>query len=500
MNKLAGSYPRDVDSGSLIDVVAYATIAFLYEREPGRSVDRVLARLGQCLDVDHVVLVPLDPAQEARSWSAGPPGDWEAARKALADAEEWMRQLGQGSVVPVTSARARQTPPGALKAWGAASLCLAPLFVNSAWWGVLVIVDGKRPRHWSRAHGKALLAIAATLGAGLQADFDNNRLSESRANLISARRSAQTYRSRLDELILASQDAILVIEADGFVSRCNESAHRLFGSRLSRRPGNSFQDYFPLSIRQTVATMVGEARSGCATHARAVDVASGTGCRNLLLSTFPLGDARGTVAVVARDQTETVLYRDKLEHSLAAAIEALASAVEARDPYTAGHQRRAAALARRIAMAMGLPEEEARGVYTAAIIHDIGKIRVPAEILTCPRRLEPAEMDLIRLHPQAGHDIVSSIDFPWPVAKVILQHHEKVDGSGYPNGLKGEAIHLGARILGVADVVEAITNHRPYRAALGLEAARVHLQAGRGTAFDPAVVDACLDVVATGGI
>lgn len=482
--------PRATDACALVDVVAYSTIAFLYERDTSRSIERVLARLGQGLEVDHMVLAPLDLLQPARAWAAGAARDWLEARHALPLATEWMRQLAQGSVVSLNAHRLAE--PDQMKRWGAASLCMAPVFVSGGWWGVLAAVDSHRSRNWTRTHRKVLLAVAGALSAALQSDLATSRLTETQ-------RSARSYRSRLDELILASQDAILVVEADGFVSRCNEQVHLLFGSRLTRRPGNNYRDYFPFLLRPMITDMVAEARAGRATHARAVDVASGTGNRNLLLSVFPLGGQPGTVAVVARDQTETVRFRDKLERSLEATIEALACAVEARDPYTAGHQRRTASLARRIAIAMGLPDEEVRGVHTAAIIHDIGKIRVPAEILTCPRRLDPAEMALIRLHPQAGHDIVKTIDFPWPVGEMILQHHEKMDGTGYPQGLVRDQIHPGARIIGVADVVEAITNHRPYRAALGLDEAKAQLLVGRGTAFDPEVVDACLGVLDQGG-
>ncbi|HSV29622.1 MAG TPA: HD domain-containing phosphohydrolase, partial [Candidatus Omnitrophota bacterium] len=320
-------------------------------------------------------------------------------------------------------------------------------------------------------------------------------LQESHANLLNAQRRADTYRKRLDELVLASHDAILIIEPDGFVSRWNKPANELFGFGSAHRPGRVFSDFLPFAMRDQVTRMVSEARFGHASHAQAFDVAVGLGCRNLLVSAFPLGDPPGTVAVVAQDQTETVLFREQLAKSMEATIEALASAMEARDPYTAGHQRRTAELARRIALKMGLPEDEARGVYTAAVIHDIGKICVPAEILTCPRRLNDAELALIRMHSQAGHDIVRSVRFPWPVAVMILQHHERMDGSGYPNGITGSQIHVGARIIGVADAVEAITNHRPYRAALGLDVARQELVKGKFGPFAPDAVDACLAVL-----
>jgi PAS domain S-box-containing protein len=182
----------------------------------------------------------------------------------------------------------------------------------------------------------------------------------------------------------------------------------------------------------------------------------------------------------------------RLEKSLEDTIQAIATTIEARDPYTAGHQRRAARLAAAIAREMGLPEARVVGVQRGAEIHDIGKIYVPSEILNRPGRLSSAEFDLVRSHPEVGYDIVKDVDFPWPVGEMILEHHERVDGSGYPRGLKGDEIVLEAKILAVADVVDAMTSHRPYRVALGLEAALAEIEANRGRFYDPAVADACL--------
>ena len=175
-----------------------------------------------------------------------------------------------------------------------------------------------------------------------------------------------------------------------------------------------------------------------------------------------------------------------------AAVAAIASTVEARDPYTAGHQRRVAEISEAIGRKIGLDEHAIVGVSLAAHIHDIGKLAVPAEILARPGPLHPAEMELVKTHSRAGHDIVAGIDFPWPVAEMILQHHERLDGRGYPQGLRGDEIVIGARIIAVADTVEAMASHRPYRPSVGLAAALDELTAGRGTAFDPVVVDACL--------
>ncbi len=182
----------------------------------------------------------------------------------------------------------------------------------------------------------------------------------------------------------------------------------------------------------------------------------------------------------------------KLKDSLFEFISALSSTLEMRDPYTAGHQRRVAQLAVTIAKELQLSEEQVEGLHLAGVVHDIGKIRIPAEILSNPRKLNEMEFGLIKGHSQAGYEILQSIEFPWPIAQIVLQHHERMDGTGYPQGLKGDAILCEARILAVADVVEAITSDRPYRPGLGIEAALSEIMDKRGTSYDPAVVDACV--------
>ena len=168
--------------------------------------------------------------------------------------------------------------------------------------------------------------------------------------------------------------------------------------------------------------------------------------------------------------------------------------IEKRDPYTAGHQRRVAKLCRAIGTELGLDWECIQGLRMAAAIHDLGKIHIPAAILNKPGRLSEHEMAIIRQHAQTAYEILKNIDFPWPIAEAIYQHHERLDGSGYPRGLSGDDILLEARILSVADVAEAISSFRPYRQALGTETAMAELRRGRGTLFDPDIVDICLEL------
>lgn len=190
----------------------------------------------------------------------------------------------------------------------------------------------------------------------------------------------------------------------------------------------------------------------------------------------------------------------RLQQGLEATVEALANTVERRDAYTAGHQRRVSEISTAIARRLGLSEHVVSGIRLASIIHDVGKIQVPSEILSKPGRLSPLEFALIKEHAQAGYDIVKGIDFPWPVADIILQHHEHLDGSGYPQGLTSEDILIEAKILAVADVMEAMMSHRPYRAALGIDAALAEIVAGKATHFDPAVVDACVALFREGSL
>ncbi len=184
----------------------------------------------------------------------------------------------------------------------------------------------------------------------------------------------------------------------------------------------------------------------------------------------------------------------QLENAMESAIHAIAKTVELRDPYTSGHQKRVADLASLIATEMGLSDEKVEGVYMAGLIHDIGKIRVPTDILCHPGKLSEAEFGILKPHPAMGHNILKGIEFPWPVAEIVLQHHERIDGSGYPLGVRGNQIMIKAKILAVADVVEAMSSHRPYRPALGIELALKEIDSKKGVSFDSEVVNACLNI------
>ncbi len=202
--------------------------------------------------------------------------------------------------------------------------------------------------------------------------------------------------------------------------------------------------------------------------------------------------------IAKRKKVEQELQKSysQLREVLTETVLAMGNIVEARDPYTAGHQQRVTTLACAIAGELGMTQEQIAGIGIAGLLHDIGKIMVPAEILNKPGRLDRMEFELIKAHPQVGYDILKDIDFPWPIAQIVLQHHERMDGSGYPNALNGTDILLESRILAIADVVESMSSHRPYRPALGIDAALREILDKKGSLYDPFAVDVCLRLFA----
>jgi PAS domain S-box-containing protein len=203
--------------------------------------------------------------------------------------------------------------------------------------------------------------------------------------------------------------------------------------------------------------------------------------------------------VVAHDITERKRTEEKLLLTLeslrkahGATIQVMVSAVEMRDPYTAGHQVRSADIARAIATEMGLAQDKIDGIRMAGSVHDIGKLSIPGEILTKPTKLTNVEFSLIKEHPRSGYEMLKNVESPWPLAEIVYQHHERMNGTGYPRNLKGDEIMIEARIMGVADVVEAMASHRPYRAALGIDVALEEVEKNKGVLYDDAVADACL--------
>ncbi|MFQ5956966.1 MAG: HD domain-containing phosphohydrolase [Candidatus Brocadiales bacterium] len=307
----------------------------------------------------------------------------------------------------------------------------------------------------------------------------------------------------------SAQDAIIMRDNKEKISYWNEAAERIFGYSREEATGKNFhelvipdrlhEDYFEQFkvFKETgQGPLIGETQEVIATRRDGTEFPI-----ELSISAVKLKGKWNAIGImrdiserkqVEQAQEERRQSLEKLRKALGGTIQAMAATLEARDPYTSGHQQRVAALGRAVAEEMGLPEGQVDGVRIAGIIHDTGKIAVPAEILTKPSRLTRSEFEIIKTHPRVGHDILKGIEFPWPVAQILLQHHERMDGSGYPNGLSGEEILLEARIIGGADVVEAMSSHRPYRPALGVDKALEEISQNKGTLYDANVVDACV--------
>ena len=215
--------------------------------------------------------------------------------------------------------------------------------------------------------------------------------------------------------------------------------------------------------------------------------------KNIFLKVGIMPGSKKSIASLI-DITENKKSEERLKKTMDAAIGTMSKIVEAKDPYTSGHQHRVCQLAVRIAQEMKLPQNKIEGVRIASLIHDIGKIGLPTEILSKPTKLSDIEFTLIKGHSQIGYDILKSIDFSYPIAQIVLQHHERLNGSGYPNNLRGDEIMLKAKIIGVADVVEAMSSFRPYRPALGTEKALEEITQNKGILYDPEVVDICLSL------
>jgi PAS domain S-box-containing protein/putative nucleotidyltransferase with HDIG domain len=309
---------------------------------------------------------------------------------------------------------------------------------------------------------------------------------------------------RMEQLFASSLEGVVLLDAKGRILRANRSFCDLFGFAsleevvgkeldLLVSTGDKYAEASEITARilrgENVAVEVLRYR----TDGRPLYV-------DLLGTLIPPEDHEGDLEyyVIYRDISERKRAEATLRESLARleraweqTIQILASVVELRDPYTAGHQRRVAVLAQAVARDLGLPEEEVRGIYLASLVHDVGKITVPAEVLSKPGVLSSVEFALIRTHAEAGYNILRNIDFPWPVAEIVLQHHERLDGSGYPNRLSADALRTEARILAVADVVEAMASNRPYRPSRGLDKALEEIDDGAGKRYDARVVASC---------
>ncbi len=331
-------------------------------------------------------------------------------------------------------------------------------------------------------------------------------------NSLDVREKLRKEEAFLARLFEASPEGIVLSTADGYILNANDAFCRLFGFACPEEViGYNIDDLITDEKHYEEARLLTEAVIHVI-HGESISVESvrrrsdGTFIDVSILS-VPIRIDENIIGVYAiyRDITDKKMLERAMEENIATlsyvwrqTIELLASVSELRDPYTAGHQKRVAELAKFMAMKMRLLPESVDAVEMASLVHDVGKIKVPAEILSKPGPLDEVEYLLVKTHPQAGYNLLKDIDFPWPVAEIVLQHHERLDGSGYPQGLKGKEILQEARIIAVADVVEAMASDRPYRKALGIEAALKEIKRGRGTLYDEEAVDACLDLFEEG--
>ena len=305
------------------------------------------------------------------------------------------------------------------------------------------------------------------------------RNSERRYRLLFARNLAGVYRTTLDGRFLDCNDAFARIF--GY-----DSPEEILGLQASEL-------YFDAANRE--AFIVQLRKQGTLTNFEC-RLRRKDGSPVWVLETSSLVEEEEGVPAILQgtliDITERKLAVEKLQKALESTIQAIGLTTETRDPYTAGHQRRVTQLSVAIARQTRLSQEQIEGIRIAGLLHDIGKMSIPAEILSKPSKLTDMEYCLVQDHPQVAHNILNKIEFAWPVAEIVLQHHERMDGSGYPQGLEGDKILLEACILAVADVVEAMASHRPYRPALGIEKTLEEIAQNKGILYDPVVVDACL--------
>jgi PAS domain S-box-containing protein/putative nucleotidyltransferase with HDIG domain len=317
----------------------------------------------------------------------------------------------------------------------------------------------------------------------------------------------EAVNARLHPLIEDSPLAIVALDDAQHVTIWNPAAQRLFGWERDEVLGGSV----PLGSDALSLGRIAEELRGNETSTQfetQVQDRSGRSV-DLQVSVASLGERRthspGLMAVFQDVTPQRQAERDlresleKVRRAYDSTIDAVVYITEIRDPYTAGHQKRVAELAERIAVEIGQDAQQVSGIRTAALIHDVGKLSVPAEILNKPGQLTMAEYDFIKEHPVVGESIVSRIESDTPLADIVVQHHERLDGSGYPGGLKADHILPEARILAVADVVEAMSSHRPYRPSLGIDAALHEVRTGAGTLYDADIVDVCSELFATGG-
>ena len=354
-------------------------------------------------------------------------------------------------------------------------------------------------------HRQEILQFATALSVKWQAEIELRNLHQKMENLVSERTNAllqsnKQLRKEIEtrqetekalhmseanfrNMIYNNADGVLILDENSFVKFMNPAAEAIFGTKAEHFVGRPFEHLIIPGKPTELDITIGDSKS-IVVEMRVME----TEWKKKKAYLASLRDITNRKRMQQRLQDSL----DNLKEVMDETIRAMALAVEMRDPYTSGHQHRVAQLAQAIAAEINLPADAVEGVYMAASIHDIGKISLPAEILSKPVKLNEIERKMIQAHSKVGYDILNGIDFSWPIAQIVLQHHERLDGSGYPHGLGGNEILIEARIVGVADVVETMASHRPYRPSLGVEKALAEIFKNKGSLYDERVVNACL--------
>jgi response regulator RpfG family c-di-GMP phosphodiesterase len=354
-------------------------------------------------------------------------------------------------------------------------------------------------------HRQEILQFATALSAKWLAEIELRNLHDEMEDLVTERTDAllQTNKQLRKEIatrqetekalhmsevnfrnmIYNNADGILILDENSIVKFMNPAAESIFGTKAKHFVGQTFEHLIIPGKPTELDIIIGDGKSVVA-EMRVMET-EWEGKKTYLASLRDITNRK-------RMQQRLQVSLDNLKEVMDGTIRAMALAVEMRDPYTSGHQHRVAQLAQAIAEEISLPPDTIEGVYMAASIHDIGKISLPAEILSKPLKLTEIERKMIQAHSKVGFDILNGVDFSWPIAQIVLQHHERMDGSGYPHGLGGKEVLIEARIVGVADVVETMASHRPYRPAMGLDKALEEVMKNKGRLYDEKVVNACL--------
>ena len=304
-----------------------------------------------------------------------------------------------------------------------------------------------------------------------------------------------------DNIISTIADSLILLDREGNIATVNKATLDLSGYGKDELKGKSVEIFF--REKDFKSTLLDRAikKETIRNYEFGFKTKTGDNIPVIFSSSTIIDKAGGMAGIVCiikditeRKKAEQKLQQtyQKLKKTMDATIDTMSRIIEVKDPYTSGHQHRVCQLAVPLARELGLPKDKIEGIRIASLIHDIGKIGLPAEILSKPAKLIDIEFNLIKEHSQIGYDILKSIDFSYPIAQIVLQHHERLNGSGYPNNVKGNKILLEARILGVADVVEAMSSHRPYRPALGIDKALEEISKNKGILYDSEVVDVCL--------